>query len=117
MPMIATQTAVIERGAVETLREQFRGALLRPAEEGYDEARRIWNGAIDRHPALIARCAGTDDVVTAVRFAREHDLEVSVRGGGHSIAGHSVCDDGLMIDLSTMKAIEVDPQAQTATAA
>jgi len=82
------------------LRGRFRGALLRPGEEGYDEVRRIWNGAIDRHPALIARCAGADDVATAVRFAREHDLAVSVRGGGHAVAGHAVVDGGVMIDLS-----------------
>lgn len=99
------------------LRPQFRGALLRPDEEGYDEARRVWNGAIDRKPGLVARCAGADDVVTAVRFARRHDLEVSVRGGGHSIGGLSVCDGGLMIDLSTMRTIRVDPQARTANAA
>ena len=74
----------------------------------------MWNGAVDRRPGLIARCAGTDDVGTAVRFARTHGLEVSVRGGGHSIAGFSVCDDGLMIDLSTMKAIRVDPAGRTA---
>lgn len=107
----------IDTHALTDLRSRFRGTLLRPGEEGYDEARRVWNGAVDRRPRLIARCAGADDVVTAVRFARQHDLEVSVRGGGHSIAGLSVCDDGLMIDLSTMKAIQVDPQAQTATAA
>jgi FAD/FMN-containing dehydrogenase len=99
------------------LRTDFRGALLRPGEEGYEEARRIWNGAIDRRPALIARCAGADDVVTAVRFAREHDLLVSVRGGGHAVAGHAVCDDGLMIDLSLMKAVAVDPSGHTARAA
>src|SRR5687767_7280727 len=115
--MIATLTATSERGAVETLREQFRGALLRPSEEGYDEARRIWNGAIDRRPALIARCAGADDVVQAVRFAREHDLPISVRGGGHAVAGHAVCDGGQMIDLSLMKSIRVDPVARTARAA
>ena len=94
---------------IEKLRTHFRGALLRPGEEGYDEARRIWNGAIDRRPALIARCAGADDVVEAVRFARERDLLVSVRGGGHAVAGHAVCDGGVMIDLSLMKAIRVDP--------
>jgi FAD/FMN-containing dehydrogenase len=99
------------------LRGRFRGALLRPGEEGYDEARRIWNGAIDRRPALIARCAGADDVAVAVRFAREHDLPVSVRGGGHAVAGHAVCDGGLMIDLSLLKAIRVDPEARTARAA
>jgi hypothetical protein len=108
---------MIDNLAFDRLRAQFRGALLRPPEEGYDEARRVWNGAIDRKPALIARCAGSDDVVSAVRFAREHDLEVSVRGGGHSIAGHGVCDDGLMIDLSLMKAVRVDPATRTAWAA
>src|SRR5436190_22317228 len=102
---------------IEKLRTEFRGALLRPGEEGYDESRRIWNGAIDRHPALIARCVGADDVVAAVRFAREHDLPVSVKGGGHAVAGHSVCDDGLMIDLSLMKAVRVDPAVRTARAA
>jgi FAD/FMN-containing dehydrogenase len=102
---------------IDELRTRFRGALLRPGEEGYDEARRVWNGAIDRRPALIARCAGADDVVEAVRFARERDLVVSVKGGGHAVAGHAVCDDGVMIDLSLMKAISVDPAARTARAA
>jgi hypothetical protein len=101
----------------QELRARFRGALLRPGEEGYDEARRVWNGAIDRHPALIARCAGADDVAAAVRFARERDLPVSVRGGGHAVAGHAVCDGGLMIDLSLLKAVRVDPAAGTARAA
>jgi FAD/FMN-containing dehydrogenase len=99
------------------LRARFRGALLRPGEEGYDEARRVWNGAIDRHPALIARCAGADDVVHAVRFARDRELAVSVRGGGHAVAGHAVCDGGVMIDLSLMKAVRVDPEARVARAA
>lgn len=108
---------VIERPAVDALRTRFRGALLRPDEEGYDEARRVWNGAIDRRPALIARCAGADDVVEAVRFARERELLVSVRGGGHAVAGHAVCDGGLMIDLSLMKAVRVDPSTATARAA
>ncbi|HET9255186.1 MAG TPA: FAD-binding oxidoreductase [Pseudonocardiaceae bacterium] len=102
---------------IEKLRTEFRGALLRPGEQGYDEARRIWNGAIDRHPALIARCAGADDVITAVRFARERDLLVSVKGGGHAVAGHAVCDDGLVIDLSLMNGVRVDPVARIATGA
>jgi FAD/FMN-containing dehydrogenase len=108
---------VVDAAAYRELRAAFRGALLRPGEEGYEEARRVWNGAIDRRPALIARCAGADDVVQAVRFARERDLLVSVRGGGHSIAGHSVCDGGLMIDLSLMKAVRVDPERRTVRAA
>ena len=115
--MVSTLTETIEPRALEHLRGQFRGALLRPGEEGYDEARRIWNGGIDRYPALIARCAGADDVATAVRFARERDLLISVRGGGHAVAGHAVCDGGIMIDLSLMKAIRVDPAARTARAA
>jgi FAD/FMN-containing dehydrogenase len=102
---------------IDELRTCFRGALLRPGEEGYDEARRVWNGAIDRRPALIARCAGADDVAEAVRFARERDLVISIKGGGHAVAGHAVCDDGVMIDLSLMKAITVDPAARTARAA
>lgn len=115
--MTMTRTAMLDATAIAELRGQFRGALLRPLEEGYDEARRIWNGAIDRHPALIARCAGADDVMTAVRFAREHDLLISVRGGGHAVAGHAVCDGGLMIDLSLMKAVRVNPEARTVRAA
>jgi hypothetical protein len=114
--MVSTQMETIERSALEELRGQFRGALLQPEEEGYDEARRVWNGAIDRYPALIARCAGADDVVAAMRFARERDLVVSVRGGGHAVAGHAVCDGGIMIDLSLMKAIRVDPVGRTVRA-
>src|ERR671918_504713 len=110
------QTGAIDAVAFGNLRARFRGALLRPGEEGYDEARRIWNGAIDRRPALIARCAGADDVVEALRFARERELAVSVRGGGHAVAGHAVCDGGVMIDLSLMKAIRVDPATRTARA-
>lgn len=84
--MTSVQETAIDARAFTTLRERFRGALLRPGEEGYEQARRIWNGAIDRRPALIARCAGTDDVVEAVPFARERHLIVSVRGGGHADA-------------------------------
>src|SRR5829696_1258765 len=98
------------------LRTHFRGALLERGEEGYDEARCVWNGLADRRPALIARCAGTDDVAEAVRFARERDLPISVRGGGHAVAGHAVVDDGLMIDLSLMRSVLVDPSACTARA-
>jgi hypothetical protein len=115
--MTTTTAAPVDATALSGLRARFRGALLRPEEEGYEEARRVWNGAIDRHPALIARCAGADDVVEAVRFARDRDLAVSVRGGGHSVAGHGVVDGGLMIDLSLMKAVRVDPEGRTARAA
>ena len=115
--MTAVETRPLQARALQGLRARFRGALLRPGEEGYDEARRIWNGGIDRRPALIARCAGADDVVTAVRFAREQELLVSVRGGGHAVAGHAVCEGGLMIDLSLMKAVRLDPAGRSARAA
>ena len=96
---------MIRDSDVEGLRRRFRGALIRPREEGYDEARRVWNGSIDRRPGMIARCAGADDVQEAIRFARDRDLPISVRGGGHSVSGHAVREDGLMIDLSLLKSI------------
>jgi FAD/FMN-containing dehydrogenase len=99
---------------VQGLRERLRGPLLRPGDAGYDAAREVWNAMIDRKPALIARCAGAADVIAAVSFAREHELLLSIKGGGHSVAGNAVCDDGLMIDLSPMKSIRVDPIARTA---
>jgi FAD/FMN-containing dehydrogenase len=96
--------------------EAFSGQLLGPDDAGYDEARRIHNGLIDKRPTLIARCVGTADVVDAVNLARERGLEVSVRGGGHNVAGRAVTDRGVMIDLSLMKGIHVDPAARTARA-
>jgi FAD/FMN-containing dehydrogenase len=102
--------------AVDAFAATLQGQLLRPDDNGYDAARRVWNGMVDKRPALIARCAGESDVVSAVRFAREHDLLVSVRGGGHSVAGLAVCDGGLMIDLSLMKGIDIDPSARIARA-
>jgi FAD/FMN-containing dehydrogenase len=94
---------------IDELRAGLRGQLLLPEQPGYDEARRIWNGMFDRRPALIARCAGAADVVRSVSFARSHELLVAVRGGGHSLSGQSSCDDGLMIDLSPMQSVRVDP--------
>jgi FAD/FMN-containing dehydrogenase len=94
----------------------FRGPVLGPADPEYDQTRAIWNAMIDRRPALIARCSGVADVVQAVRFAREHELLLSVRGGGHNIAGLAVCEGGLMIDLSLMRGVIVDPKARTAQA-
>jgi FAD/FMN-containing dehydrogenase len=94
----------------------FSGELVAPTDPAYDDARAIWNGAIDRRPALIARCRGAHDVAAALRLARERDLRVAVRGGGHGVAGLAVNDGGLVIDLSPMKAIAVDPRARTATA-
>ena len=101
---------------VENLKKTVRGAVLCPGQDGYDAARNLPNAMIDRRPAFIARCTGAADVIACVRFAREHDLLLSVRGGGHSVAGKSVCDGGLMIDLSTMKGIRVDPVARTVRA-
>jgi len=86
----------------------FRGRLIVAGQADYDSARAVWNGAIDRRPRLIARCIGTADVVAAVRFARDHDLEIAIRGGGHNVAGTAVCDDGIVIDLSAMRAVRVD---------
>lgn len=94
----------------------LRGQLLSPGDDGYDRARKLWNGMFDRRPALIARCAGAADVIRAVSFARDKRLAVAVRGGGHSFPGHSVCDGGLVIDLSAMKAIRVDLRTRTARA-
>ena len=99
-----------------SLRAGFRGTILTPSDDGYDEARAVWNGMVDKRPAAIARCAGTPDVVAAVGFARERGIQLAVRGAGHHIAGNSVCDDGLVVDLSPMKAVTVDPAARRATA-
>jgi len=97
-----------------SLRGELRGALCLPGEPGYDQARTIWNAMIDRRPAAIIRAAGAADVVRAVNLAREHKLLLAVRGGGHNIAGNAVCDGGLMIDLSPMKSVRVDPFKKTA---
>jgi FAD/FMN-containing dehydrogenase len=93
---------------MEALRAKFLGELLTSQDDGYDEARKIWNGNIDRRPALIARCTGVADVMAAVRFARDRDLAASVRGGGHAVAGHALCDDGVVIDLSPMRGTRLD---------
>ena len=106
----------LDERAIQALGAGLRGALVRPSDADYDTARRVWNAMIDRKPALIVRCAGVADVITAVKFARTHNLLVSVRGGGHSAAGNGVCEGGLMIDLSLMKGIRVDPVRRTARA-
>jgi hypothetical protein len=104
----------LDSRAVEEFAVSFGGDLIGPADAGYDEQRRIWNGSIDRRPGLIARCTGVADVVSAVRFAREHEQLVAVRSGRHSYPGLGVCDDGMVIDLGQMKGIRVDPEARTA---
>ncbi len=100
--------------AITGLRNILRGAVLRPGDAEYDSVRGVWNGMIDRRPGIIVRCQGVADVIAAVNFARGHGLLVAVRGGGHSVAGHAVCDGGLMIDLSAMRAVRVDPIARRA---
>jgi hypothetical protein len=106
---------VVEQG-VETFAQSVRGRVLRAGDEGFDAARKVWNGMIDRRPAVIVRCAGAADVIGAINFARDHNLLLAVRGGGHSAAGSSVCDRGLMLDLSVMKGIRVDPAWRTVRA-
>jgi FAD/FMN-containing dehydrogenase len=104
----------LEDTAVAELQGALRGQIVGRDDPGYDEHRKIWNGSIDRRPALIARCAGVADVMSAVKFARQHGLRVAVRSGGHSFPGLSVADDALMIDLSPMKGVRIDPDARTA---
>src|SRR5829696_8800728 len=105
--------AALGESVVERFGWGLRGELLRPDDADYEQARKVWNGLIDRHPALIARCAGIGDVIDSVNFAREHKLLLAVRGGGHNVAGNAVCDGGLVIDLSPMKGIRVDPERRT----
>lgn len=109
-------STALDDATVDALSNSLRGDLLRPTDAGYDAARTVWNAMIDHRPALIVRCAGAADVIAAVRFAREHDLLVSARGGGHNIAGKAVCEGGLMLDFSRMKSIRVDPAARTVRA-
>ena len=101
---------------VEAFGARLRGELIRSGEAGYEEARRVWNGMIDRHPALIVRAASVADVIKAVDFARENDLLLAVRGGGHNVAGTGTVDGGLLIDLSPMKGVQVDPERGTVKA-
>ena len=112
----AAATAQTVPPDITRLQDNFRGELLRTAGAGYEDARRVWNGSINRFPGIIARCAGVADVIDSVGFAREHGLPLAVRGGGHSFPGLSVCDGGLVVDLSPMKGIRVDPEARTARA-
>jgi FAD/FMN-containing dehydrogenase len=105
------EQSVLEQAA-EQLNGNFRGEVLRAGDAGYDEARKVFNAMFDRRPALIARCAGVADVMAAVEFARESGLQVAVRGGGHGVPGYAVCDEGIVIDLTPMKGIWVDPAGE-----
>jgi hypothetical protein len=113
---LSGQQVTLTAADIKDLRAGFSGALLLAQDGGYDQARRIWNGAFDRHPALIARPVNTADVARAVSFARSHGLLTAVKGGGHSISGQSACDGGLMIDLGQMKGVQVDKAARIASA-
>jgi FAD/FMN-containing dehydrogenase len=112
--MTAPRLSPIPDAALHSLSPELRGSLLRAGDAGYDEARRVWNGMIDRRPAAIVRCASTEAVRDAVLLARAEGLSVAVRGGGHNAAGLAVCDDGLVIDLSGMRRVEVDPTSRVA---
>jgi UDP-N-acetylenolpyruvoylglucosamine reductase len=110
----ASPQVTIDNAKVQAFKAKLRGQVLTPVDEEYDAARSIWNSLIDRRPALIARCADAGDVVASVQFARELGLDVAIRGGGHGVAGYAVCDGGLMIDLSPMQGLEIDPDRRIA---
>ena len=113
---VATRTRVLTDGSLASFRQIMRGPVLTPADEEYGPARQIWNAMIDRRPCVIARCLDVADVRAAVLFAREHDLVLSIRGGGHNIAGLARCDGGLTIDCLLMKEVGVDARSCTAVA-
>ncbi len=113
-PMAEATPASLSEDAIQNLTERFHGKVVVPEDEGYDDARTVWNGMIDKYPAMIAYCSGTADVLSAVSFARENDLLVTVRSGGHNVSGSAVCDDGVVIDLSEMNGVWVDPDERTA---
>src|SRR2546430_15888962 len=102
--------------ATDQLREQVRGDVVEPNDEGYEEARRVYNAMIDRRPAMVVRCANASDVAAAVNFARENQLDLAIRDGGHSVPGFGTCDGGVVIDLSRMRGVRVDPRTRTARA-
>jgi hypothetical protein len=110
------RNVVLNADEIEQFRTGLRGGHLLRGDDGYDAARKIYNTMIEHRPAIIARCAGAADVIAAVNFARSNGLLVSVRGGGHNVSGNAVCDGGLMIDLSPMKSVRVDPQGKTVRA-
>jgi len=109
-------TQTLDSAKTESFAATLRGQLIRPGDPEYNSARRVWNAMSDKHPAIIARCASVADVIACVNFARENGLLVAVRGGGHNAAGNAVCDGGLVIDLSQMRDVRVDPLARTARA-
>ncbi|MGH2547355.1 MAG: FAD-binding oxidoreductase, partial [Actinomycetota bacterium] len=112
--MSSDRPASLGPSIVDSFREAFGGESVLPGDDGYDAARIVWNAAVDRRPAIVVRPTGVPDVTAAVRFARDHDLVIAVRGGGHSVGGFSTCDDGMVLDLSAMRGVHVDPEGRTA---
>src|SRR6516164_2302883 len=110
---IRGKLAELSSKTLESFAERFRGALICENDRGYEQARRVWNGLIDKRPAMVARCSGVADVVAGINLAREHNLVLAVRGGGHNVSGSGVCDGGLVIDLSAMHAVRVDQKQGT----
>lgn len=108
--------SLLEQTVVEAFKDGLNGEMLQPGDEGYDQARTVWNAMINRHPAIIVRCADSADVISTVQFARTHNLLLSVRGGGHNVAGYAVCDGGVMLDFSLMKNVQVDTETRTVQA-
>ena len=113
-PITITSASKLNAQVISNFSNKLTGDLLQPGDNGYDDARKIWNGMIDKQPALIVRCKNSDDVISAVNLARERNLLLSIKGGGHNISGNAVCDGGIMIDLSLMKSIKVDVEQQVA---
>src|SRR5690242_6720539 len=113
---ITGDSVTLDLNLVTDFQMRLRSAVLHLGVEGYDRARRVWNGNIDRKPALIVCCTGVADIIEAVNFARTHQLPIAVRGGGHNAAGHATCNGGMVVDLTLMKGIQVDPRRRTARA-
>lgn len=111
---LSGSSTTVDAAELEAFRAHLQGELLTPDQPAYEDARKIWYAMIERRPAAIVRCRTVDDIAHGVNFARSHNLLISVRGGGHNIAGNALCEQGLMIDLSQMKAVQVDPETQTA---
>ena len=112
--MTVSRALTPTRAQLDELRRSFAGEIITPDAAGYDDARRVWNAVFDRRPALVVRPLSVDDVVAAIRFGRERDLEIAIRGGGHSAIGYSTTDGGLVIDLGRMNAVSVDPARRLA---
>src|SRR5918995_1603650 len=113
---VAAPGVLRDKAGIASFATAIRGAVLRPGNARYDDARKVWNGLIDRRPALIVRCAGTADVVACVNLARDQGLPLAVRGGRHNVSGSPVCDGGLVVDLSELKGIKIDCKSRTANA-